>query len=61
MNDCKTGVFVIWLDPKIFNYIIMALYVLNSVRWAVHGSWGDCLYWLAAFQITAAVTWGLSR
>lgn len=48
-------------DPKIFNYIILALYAVNSLRWAFAGSWGDCLYWLAAFQITAAVTWGFSR
>jgi len=49
------------LDPKIFNYIIMTLYVLNSLRWAYARSWGDALYWIAAFQITAAVTWGFQR
>lgn len=51
-----------WLhDPKIFNYVILTLYAFNSLRWAFAGSWGDCLYWAAAFQITAAVTWGYQR
>lgn len=49
------------LDPKLFNYVILTLYLLNSIRWAVAGSWGDSLYWLAAFQITVAVTWGYQR
>ena len=48
-------------DPKIFNYVILTLYCLNSVRWVIAGSWGDALYWFAAFQITAAVTWGFQR
>lgn len=49
-----------WLltDPKIFNYIIMTLYVLNASRWAIHRGWGDMCYWLSAFAITATVTWG---
>lgn len=52
-----------WLfsDPKLFNYLIMGLYVTNSAWWAWHKSWGDAAYWIAAFQITAAVTWGYNR
>ena len=57
MNENMTWL----LDPKIFNYLILSLYLLNAARWAVHGSWGDSLYWFAAFQITAAVTWGFNR
>lgn len=49
------------LDPKLFNYVIMSLYVLNSLRWAVYGSWGDAAYWISAFAITASVTWGFTR
>lgn len=45
-------------DPRVFNYLIMSLYVINSVRWFVHGSYGDAAYWLSAFAITASVTWG---
>lgn len=46
------------LDPRIFNYTIMALYVLNVVRWGIAGRWADMIYWLCAFGITATVTWG---
>ena len=49
------------LDPKIFNYIIMGLYVLNAGRWAIHGSWGDTMYWASACAITVSVTWGMTR
>lgn len=45
-------------DPKVFNYVIMGLYVMNSCRWAVNGSWADVSYWLSAFAITATVTFG---
>jgi hypothetical protein len=48
-------------DPRLFNYIIISLYAINTVRWAFAGSWGDTLYWAAALQITAAVTWGYHR
>lgn len=51
-----------WLfSPKLFNYVILTMYLLNFGWWAWHKSWGDALYWLAAFQITAAVTWGYDR
>lgn len=49
------------LDPKIFNYIIMFLYILNAARWGMNGNWADMSYWLSAFAITATVTWGYSR
>jgi hypothetical protein len=45
-------------DPRIFNYVIMALYVLNAVRWSIHRSWADAAYWISAWAITATVTWG---
>lgn len=48
-------------DPRIFNYVIMALYIINAARWAIHGSWGDTLYWVSAASITASVTWGFTR
>lgn len=46
------------LDPRLFNYIIMGLYLLNSFRWAMAGNWADCSYWLSALAITATVTFG---
>jgi hypothetical protein len=44
------------LDPKFFNYLILALYVTNSVRWAYAGRIADVCYWLSAAAITATVT-----
>ena len=46
------------LDPRIFNYVIMSLYVLNSLRWGFAGRPADVCYWLSAFAITATVTFG---
>lgn len=48
----------ILLDPKVFNYLIMCLYLLNAGRWAIHGSGADTCYWLSALAITATVTFG---
>lgn len=48
-----------WLfDPRIFNFVIMSLYLVNSVRWLIHGSWADTCYWLSALAINATVTFG---
>ena len=48
-----------WLaDPRIFNFVIMGLYALNVIRWAIAGKPADALYWLSALGITATVTWG---
>ena len=48
-------------DPKIFNYIIMALYAANVGRWAFNGGWADMFYWMSALSITATVTWGYAH
>lgn len=50
-----------WNDPRIFNFVIMTLYLLNSGRWALDRKWVDTIYWLCAFGITAVVTWGYRR
>ncbi len=48
-----------WLaDPRIFNFVIMGLYALNVLRWALAGKWADAFYWLSALGITATVTFG---
>lgn len=44
------------LDPKVFNYVILVLYLLNSVRWAFARRIADVCYWLSAAAITATVT-----
>jgi len=49
------------LDKFVFNYIIMFLYALNSLRFGFSGLWGDMFYWMGALWITAAVTFGYNR
>lgn len=44
------------LDPKIFNYVVMVMYALNSARWLYEGKIADVCYWLSALAITATVT-----
>ena len=44
------------LDPRLFNYAILTLYMLNVARWAVERKWADVCYWLSAAAITATVT-----
>ena len=46
----------ILLDPKLFNYVVMVLYAMNSARWAIAGKVADVCYWLSALAITATVT-----
>lgn len=43
-------------DPNVFNYTILALYVLNAMRWGWERNLGQSIYWLCAFGITASVT-----
>lgn len=43
-------------DPRFFNFFIMGLYALNSVRWLVEGEGWKAVYWAAALLITASVT-----
>lgn len=48
-------------EPIHFNYLIMTLYVLNTLNWAFARNGPQALYWFAAFLITFAVTWGLTK
>lgn len=48
-------------DPKIFNYVIMALYASNIIRWAFERSWADVCYWFFALGITATTTFMYKR
>lgn len=44
-------------DPALFNWIILTLYLLSAVRWAVARDFNSSICWLGAFIITSAVTW----
>jgi len=43
------------LNPQVFNYVILALYGANTIRWAVQRSLADTCYWLSTLAITATV------
>jgi hypothetical protein len=45
-----------FLDPRVFNYLCLALYVINAGRWAYERKPADVCYWLSAACITATVT-----
>ncbi|MGA2660229.1 MAG: hypothetical protein ABSH34_22250 [Verrucomicrobiota bacterium] len=44
------------LDSKVLNCVILTLYALSALRWALDRKIADVCYWLSAFAITAAVT-----
>lgn len=44
------------IDPRVFNYLIMVLYALNALRWAIARKPADVCYWFSALAITATVT-----
>jgi hypothetical protein len=46
----------LFTDPKLFNYVIMSLYLASAIRWSVAHKWADMCYWLSALAITATVT-----
>ena len=48
-------------DPRLFNYIIMVVFLLAAARWAYERQWADVIYWVCSFGLTAAITWGYQR
>lgn len=59
--DGAGAVKAILSDPRLINFVLLALYSGNVVRWTVAGSWADATYWLGALIITVAVTFGYHR
>jgi hypothetical protein len=47
---------MIIFDPRVFNWLIMGLYVLAIIRWAVAGNWPASIYWGFALGLTYIVT-----
>lgn len=48
-------------DPRIFNLVIMGLYVLAIIRWAIAGNWPASAYWFFALGLTVIVTFYQGR
>ncbi len=44
------------LDPVIFNYIILALYTLATIRWIVAGNVFQSIYWFGATVMMVGIT-----
>ena len=49
----------IFTDPRVFSYVIMSLYVMNSINFALRREWAQMSYWMGACWITASVTFGM--
>lgn len=46
------------LDQRLFNIIIMILYVLNILRWLIAGNLWAASYWGCACGLTYIITFG---
>lgn len=47
-----------WLtDPRLFNWLILGLFAINSVRWLWERNLVASAYWAGAFVCTIAATW----
>jgi hypothetical protein len=49
------------LNPRLFNYTILALFALAAVRWTIAGNWPQALYHLGAVILNVAVTFGMDK
>lgn len=46
-----------WLtDPKLFNYIILALFAMAAIRWWIAKDIPQAGYWASAFVLNIFVT-----
>lgn len=46
-----------WLtDPQLFNRVILVLFALAAIRWALAKNWPQCGYWASAFVLNLCVT-----
>jgi hypothetical protein len=42
-------------DPRAFNWFVVVLYAVVSVRWAWARNWPQVVYWIGAVIINAGV------
>jgi hypothetical protein len=43
-------------DPRLFNVVIILMFIAAAVRWAFERNWPQSVYWLSAAVLNAAVT-----
>jgi hypothetical protein len=46
----------LFTDPRIFNFVLMGLYICASARWFFAGDWGKGLYWISALLLVVCIT-----
>jgi hypothetical protein len=51
-----------WLfDPRLFNFVILALFALAAIRWAMDKNWGQAAYFFFAFCLNWVVTFSMLK
>ena len=43
-------------DPRLFNFLIIAMFAFAAVRWALEKNWPQVGYWAGAVILNVAVT-----
>ena len=43
-------------DPRLFNALIISMFLAASVRWAFEKNWPQTFYWLSAAFLNVAVS-----
>lgn len=47
--------------PHLFPVVIMGLYAVTSIRYAIAGDWGRVMYWMCAMGITFSATFMVGK
>ena len=47
-----------WADPRLFNYVLIALNSGAALRWLWAGNWWAATYWGCAAGLNVVVTFG---
>lgn len=47
------------LDPRLFNILIIVMFIAAAIRWGFVGNWPQSIYWIAAAVLNVAVTVGM--
>jgi hypothetical protein len=48
-------------DPRIFNFMIIAMFLIAAIRWAFAGNWSQTAYWCAAAVLNIATLPGMQK
>ncbi len=48
-------------DPRIFNFLIIVMFLGAAIRWAWAGNYSQVAYWIAAAVLNVATLPGISK